>query len=267
MRRIVRAEGTEHMTMPPSTERLQSIEVQGHQLAAVFHDAGTKQIVICCHGFRDSKAGPNRFFVRLARQLAAHSICALRFDQYGSGDAEGDFYDSSFNDWVATTQEIAARYRDDGYAVALLGQSMGGATVLVAAAALGSALVSVVAWVPDPSVDAFTPQGDYTEEGGQRVHTRYWREAHDAAIVRKFAAIVAPTLVFFATNDAYVSPENQQTLIAARQAHQHITLLPDHPHSAWTYDQAEVVIRETQEFFVAHFSRTRTRTCEYDAPI
>jgi len=254
------------MTMPPSTERLQSIEVQGHQLAAVFHDAGTKQIVICCHGFRDSKTGPNRFFVRLARQLVAHGICALRFDQYGSGDAEGDFYDSSFNDWVATTQEIAARYRDDGYAVALLGQSMGGATVLVAAAALGSALVSVVAWVPDPSINTFTPQGDYTEEGGQRVHTRYWREAHDAAIVRKFAAIVAPTLVFFATNDAYVSPENQQTLIAARQAHQHITLLPDHSHSAWTYDQAEAVIRETREFFVAHFSRARTRTCEYDAP-
>lgn len=243
--------------MSPMTGHFHQIAVREHRIAAVLHDAGTKQIVLCCHGFRSSKIGPHRFFVRLAHQLVAHGICVLRFDQYGSGDSEGDFFDSSFAEWVATICEIVARYRLDGYAVALLGQSMGGAAALVAAAAQGASLASVVAWVPDPSIDPFTPAGDYTEEDGERVQARYWREAHDAYVVRAFAAIAAPTLVFFATNDAYVSPENQRALSEARQAHQRIAVLPDHPHSAWTYDQAGAVIAETREFFVAHFAPVR----------
>jgi uncharacterized protein len=234
-------------------EELRFIEVGGRQIAAVFHTAPSGRVVVFCHGFLGSKIGPRRFFVRLARLLQRRGVCALRFDQYGSGDSAGDFFDSSFDEWIATTETFVRNYHEAGYQVALLGQSMGGATVLAAAGDLGDLVASVVAWAPDPSVDAMPPAGEWTEEGGQRVQARYWREAHDADIIGRFRAITAPTLVFLATDDAYVSAENRQALLVARQAQQRIELLEGWPHSAWTYHQATEVIAQSADFLIAHF--------------
>src|SRR4051794_432200 len=134
-------------------ERPEMVTINDRRIATVFHTARQKRIVLFCHGFRGSKIGPNRFFVPLARRLAEAGVCSLRFDQYGSGDSEGEFLKTSFEDWVTTTKTLAERYVDEGYQVGLLGQSMGGSAVIVAAATLGRRVSSVVAWVPDPSID------------------------------------------------------------------------------------------------------------------
>ncbi len=239
--------------MDNNTDQLSFVEVDGRQIAVAFHVAPSKKLVIFCHGFISSKIGPRRFFVRVARQLQERGICSLRFDQYGSGDSEGDFFDSSFNDWIATTKTFVRHYRDDGYQVALLGQSMGGAIVLAVAGDLGADVASVVAWAPDPSVDDLLDDGEWSEEGGQRVQRQYWQEAHDARIVERFRAITTPTLVFFATADDYVSAENRQAISDMRQPHQRIELLEGWPHSAWTFDQATQVIDQSADFLVAHF--------------
>jgi alpha-beta hydrolase superfamily lysophospholipase len=239
--------------MDHAIDHLSFVDLNGHKIATAFHAAPNKKVVICCHGFISSRIGPNRFFVRLARQLQQQGICALRFDQYGSGDSEGDFFDSSFNDWIATTKAFVHRYRESGYQVALLGQSMGGTAVLAVAGDLGPGVASVVAWVPDPSVDPIPAGDDWIEEGGQRVRLSYWHEAHDADIVGRFRAITAPTLVFFATADDYVSAENRQAVSDARREHQRIELLEGWPHSAWTYDQATQVITQSVAFLTSHF--------------
>lgn len=106
-------------------ERLQHVAVDGRRIAAVRHVTTEKRIVLMCHGFRGHRLGPNRFFVRLARRLQAMGVGSVRFDQFGSGDSERDFRDSSFDDWVATTSSLARRFRAGGYQVALLGQGMG----------------------------------------------------------------------------------------------------------------------------------------------
>lgn len=111
----------------------------------------------------------------------------------------------------------------------------------------------MVAWVPDPSIDPPAVGGRFHEEGGQRVGWDFWRAAHAADAPARFREIVAPTLVFFSTDDAYVSPENRVALVAARRPHQRIELLEGHTHSGWTYDQAERVIAETADFPLAHF--------------
>jgi len=239
--------------MECAVEQLKLVNVNGRRIAAALHVAPSKKIVLVCHGFISSKIGPNRFFVRLARRLQQRGICALRFDQYGSGDSEGDFFDSSFNDWIATTKELVHLYRRDGYQVALLGQSMGGSTALATAGDLGAEIAAVVAWVPDPSVDPMQPGGDWSEEGGQRVQRRYWQEAHGADIVGRFRAITAPTLVFFATADDYVSTENRQAISDVRRAHQQIAWLEGWTHSAWTYDQATQVIDQSVDFLITCF--------------
>jgi len=239
------------MEMP--SNRLSLIDIGGRQIVTAFHAAPGKKVVIFCHGFVSNKTGPNRFFVRLARQLQRAGVCSLRFDQYGSGDSEGDYMESSFNDWIATTTAFVHRYRQEGYQVALLGQSMGGATVLAVGGDLGDALTAVAAWVPDPSIDPPQIAGDWAEENGQRVQQSYWQEAHDADVVRRFRAITVPTLIFFATADALVSVENRAAIMAARQEHQQIELLEGWPHSAWSYNQATQVIDQTAAFLVSHF--------------
>ena len=116
----------------------------GHRILNVFHDANGKSVVIFCHDYRGTNVGPNRFFVAAARQLAKQGISSLRFDQYGSGNSEGDFFDSSFFDWIETTKTIAENYLEQGYKVARFDQSMGGAAVIAVGSELPKTLNQII---------------------------------------------------------------------------------------------------------------------------
>jgi hypothetical protein len=234
-------------------ESTQTEQYNGHQIATALHDAGGKKIVIFCHGFRSSTIGPNRFFVRAARKLAAHGISSLRFDQYGSGNSEGEFFDSSFNDWAATAQTIAESYQGRGYEVALFGQSMGGSTVIVAGAALDN-LAAVVAWVPDASVDAFqAPESGVIEEGGQIVQAAFWQEAHDAHIGDQLSRVKTPAYIVQCTADEYVDQANREKILENAAPNHKIETFEGYTHSSWTYKQAEDIIDKSVAYIVKSF--------------
>jgi esterase/lipase len=237
-------------------ETVEAREFNGHMLAMVFHDAGEKKLVVFCHGFRGTAVGPNRFFVRAARKLAEQGISSLRFDQYGSGNSEGEFIDSSFNDWVATVREVVKEYADKKYKIALFGQSMGGAAVIVAAADMPG-LRAVVAWVPDPNVEPFHhAEDEVMEEGGQLVKAKYWKEAHEARVGDKFSAIKAPTYVVQCTADEYVDQQNRDVFYAKARPYQKIDTFDGYSHSSWSYEQSEDIINKSVAFVVEAFSRS-----------
>lgn len=232
-------------------ETLELREIRGRQIAFAFHDAGTPRIAILCHGFRSSMIGPNRFFVRLARDLVEARISVFRFDQYGSGNSEGSFVDSSFENWVEAITAVSEEYLSQGNRVALLGQSMGGAAVLCAAASLGGhRLAGVAAWVPGMNAVDLPPLSpdQLMEEGGQQVRAQYWYEAKAADIPGAFTRIEVPTAVWLATEDEFVSPEHNDLLIRAARQHQTIRVLQGFSHSSWTVEEAEVVLTETAAF-------------------
>lgn len=234
-------------------EIISSRSINGHEIATVFHDADIKKIVIFCHGYRGTSVGPSRFFVIVARKLAEAGISSLRFDQYCSGNSEGDFFNSSFLDWVKTTQELTNDYQSKGFQVALLGQSMGGATVIDVASQMKD-LTCVVAWVPDPNVEEFEwPENGIIEEGGQTVKATYWQEAHGEKIADKLAKVNAPTYIVQCTEDEYVSKENREAIIKnLRPNHKEVTF-EGYKHSAWTYAQTDAVIKSTVDFIIAKF--------------
>lgn len=236
-------------------EITQDRNFNGHRISTAFHDAGSKNIVIFCHGFRSTNIGPNRFFVTAVRQLAAQDVSSLRFDQYGSGNSEGDFLNSSFDDWVRTTKEIAENYFNQGYKVALFGQSMGGAVVIDVGSSLSN-LSAVVAWAPDPNVDDFAvPESGAVEEGGQVVQARFWQEAHGAKIADKLRLVKAPTYIIQCTADEYVDEKNRNAITKNAQPNHKVENFEGYLHSKWTYEQAKEIINRSVSFLVESFRR------------
>lgn len=235
-------------------EKFETKNYNGHQLAIVFHDGGNKNVVIFCHGYRCSSIGPSRLFVKIARELVNKKISSLRFDQFGSGNSEGDFYDSSFNDWVATTKALADDFIAKGYRVALFGQSMGGATVIDAASQIPG-ISAAVAWVPDPCVDTFRhPNDTFVEENGQRVKIRYWQEAHDAKLAEKLRLVAAPMYVVQCSNDEYVSAENHAAIEKNSQRHHTVEMFEGLTHSNWTHEQAQEIVAKSIDFLVKNLN-------------
>ncbi len=225
-------------------EITQDQNFNGHRIATAFHDADSKSIVIFCHGYRGTSAGPNRFFVGAARQLAKQGISSLRFDQYGSGNSDGDFFDSSFLDWIKTTKEIAENYLNQGYKVALFGQSMGGAAVIATGSELPN-LSAIVAWSPDPNVEKFiAPENGIIEEGGQIVQARFWQEAHGAKVADKLTVVKVPMYIVQCTADEYVDEQNRNAIAKNAQPNHKVENFDGYAHSKWTFEQAKEIIKE-----------------------
>ncbi|MBP7775312.1 MAG: alpha/beta fold hydrolase [Candidatus Saccharimonas sp.] len=218
-----------------------------HQIAVALHEADSKKIVIFCHGFRGSSTGPARFFVRAARQLETAIISSVRFDQYGSGNSEGEFEESRFDDWIATTVAIAREYMSQGYAVALFGQSMGASTVINAAMQLPE-LRGFVAWVPDATIRPPQTDGEFMEEGGQRVSWDFWRQAHAAQTATTLSQVTCPGLIVQCTDDEYVDDDNRQAISKAALPHHRVATYEDYSHSSWSYQQASSIIDDSVHF-------------------
>ena len=235
------------------TEIVQSKSINNHRISFTLHEAAGKNIVIFCHGFRGTNTGPNRFFVRAARQLEAAGISSLRFDQFGSGNSEGDFLDSSFYDWVETTRIIAEQYMEQGYRVALFGQSMGGAAAIVAAAR-ALMISSVVAWAPSVILDDhIAPPDSIVEESGQIVKARFWQEAHTARIADKLSDIKAPVYIVQCTADEYVDQRNRDALTKKARPNHIVENFEGYVHSNWTYAQSKEIIDKSISFLVKSF--------------
>ncbi len=234
-------------------ETTQTVTHNGHKIATAFTDAGGKKLVIFCHGYRSSTIGPNRLFVRTARMLAEHGISSLRFDQYGSGNSDGDFLDSSFDDWIATTKAIFEEYIRKGFQVALFGQSMGASAAIACAAELQD-VVTVVAWVPDASVDEFhAPESGVIEESGQIVKASFWQQAHDTHIGDRLSGVNAPAYIVQCTADEYVDEANRKKLMETAQPNHIVENFEGYRHSSWTYEQSEEIINKSIGFLVETF--------------
>lgn len=236
-------------------EELAYHEVGNDRIAGVFHSASgnDRRLVVMAHGFKGSKIGPSRYFVTLARDLALRGISVFRFDQPGSGDSSGAFEESSFSRWISTIIYFAKIHHQQGFEIALLGQSMGGVATLAAAADLGIATVRGIAlWSASPE-DPEAPLSladDFVEEDGQRVRKQYWLEAHSVDFLGLYRRLSVPVFMVYGTNDHLIPMERVKSVQRACKPTDRILIVDGLPHSAWPFEARMSILAQTADFFV-----------------
>jgi len=130
----------------------QKVNFEGHDgetLAGLLElpDAQPRACAIFAHCFTCSKdiAAASR----ISRALTQHGIAVLRFDFTGLGNSDGDFSNTNFSSNVADLLQAANFLQSTYQAPALLiGHSLGGAAVLVAASQLSSVRAVVTIGAP-----------------------------------------------------------------------------------------------------------------------
>lgn len=218
-------------------------------------EVSEKKIVIMSHGFRASSIGPARTFVDFENLLIKNSFSSLRFDQPCGGNSEGNYIDSSFNEWIETTKYFAIKYLNLGYKVALLGQSMGATTTMIVAAKseLKNKIPCILLWVPDPK-STFTTEGDEIgEEGGQKYKETFWQEARDADFFQCVKDYPGGIHLVYGENDRYISQElRNQVIEDVNNKNQPYIVLPGQDHSQWDFDVAQKVYEKELTFLKKH---------------
>ncbi|KAI4335290.1 hypothetical protein L6164_013951 [Bauhinia variegata] len=102
----------------------------GEKLVGIFHEAGTMEIVILCHGLKSSKE--DKVMVNVATALENAGISSFRFDFTGNGESEGS---SQFADYWREVEDLHAvsqHFREANRKIsAIIGHSKGAGVVLL----------------------------------------------------------------------------------------------------------------------------------------
>lgn len=214
--------------------------------------AESKKLVLMSHGFRGDSCGPARQFVDFATLLNESGISAVRFDQPHSGNSEGDYLQSSFNEWVQTTTYFAKKYLEAGYEVVLMGQSMGATTSVIASAQpeLGGKIPALFLWVPDPKSTTSVLPDRVFEEGGQKYYGKFWQETRDSDFFSCFEKFEGKIHLVYGENDRYVKPELRQQLIdRANEKGAQVKILSGEDHSPWKLENVREIMEQHIKLF------------------
>lgn len=216
-----------------------------------------KQIVIFSHGFRGSTIGPARTFVDFSRILNKEGISTLRFDQPSCGNSEGDFLESSFNEWVDTTTYLAKKYLDLGYKVILLGQSMGGATTIVSTTRedIKNKIPCIILWSPGVNdVDFKGGFDEIFEESGQIYKGKFWIEAQKSEIFKSLEEYQGKIHLVYGESDKFISQElRDKTIQIVKDKSQPFMVLKGQDHSSWEFEKSQEVFKEELELIKSTF--------------
>jgi hypothetical protein len=227
--------------------------INGKQVFQIVTEPNNPQrkIVIMSHGFRSDSIGPARTFVDFENKLTSNGLSTLRFDQHCSGNSEGDYLDSSFDDWVETTSFLAKKYLALGYKVSLFGQSMGATTTMVVAAKaeLRNLIPCIILWVPDPKSTYFAKWNEVGEECGQKYKEAFWKEAKEANFFECLKLYEGGIHLVYGEKDRYISELlRKKVLNEISIKGQPSMILPGQDHSPWDFEIAQKVYKEEITF-------------------
>jgi len=180
---------------------------------------------------------------RIASSLAAAGVGVLRFDFTGLGSSEGEFANTNFSSNVEDLVRAAAYLRDNHSAPAILiGHSLGGAAVLVAAHDVPEARAVVTINAPADVAHVLKNFGTSLEEvrdkgeaqvvlsGRQfRIRRSFIADAEQYRLADRIGSLGKALLVMHAPRDTVVSIEHASKIFLAAK----------HPKSFVSLDEAD----------------------------
>lgn len=207
-------------------------------------------MVIMSHGFRGSSIGPARTFVDFEQILLKEGFSVLRYDQIGCGNSDEDFLSASYNQWIDNLVFLTQKYLDQGYKIALLGQSMGGSTTVVATSRkeLKDKIPCILLWVPGVNDLEFEvdPNKIY-EEAGQKYYGRFWTESKNSNFFKCLDEFKGGVHLVYGEKDKFISQNLRNKVIdLVKSKGEEYMVLKGQDHSPWEHDIAQEVYR--QEF-------------------
>lgn len=234
--------------------------INGKKILNLLSEPGVqkeRKIVIMSHGFRGSSVGPARAFVDFSRILNNNGYSSLRFDQPSSGNSEGEFLYSSFNEWVQTTTYFGKMFLDKGYKVALLGQSMGATTSIYSSTntdLLGK-VPALILWTPGiADIAKYQIESNRIyEEGGQKYYGKFWNEERTRNIFSSIEKYRGAVHLTFGEEDRYTEQHLREKLITLiKNKGGKVDILKGEDHGPWQYDTAQKLYTDELEFLEAN---------------
>ena len=227
-----------------STERVDFTGSQGHRLAAKLEQPSgpVRAYAIFAHCFTCSK--DIAAAARISRALAEHAIGVLRFDFTGLGGSDGDFSTTNFSSNVQDLLCAADWLRQMRSGPALLvGHSLGGSAVLVAAGKLPEVAAVATIGAPADVVHVRRLFADHVHEiemKGEaevelvgrrfRIRKQFLDDIAQHRIEEAIATLKRPLLVMHSPFDRTVGVEHASRIfLAAKHPKSFLSLdTPDH---------------------------------------
>lgn len=235
--------------MAMKTIKLQFKNAEGFLLSAKLEqpvDRKPLAYALFAHCFTCSK---NLIAVtNISRALTSKGIAVLRFDFTGLGESEGDFADTNFSGNVQDLI-VAAEYLADNYEAPsiLIGHSLGGAAVLMAASQLDfiKSVVTIGAPADTPHLKKlFKSSLEEIEENGKAVVSlggrpftikqQFIEDLDKTELTSVISELRKPLLIFHSPQDETVDITNAEKIYVA--AH--------HPKSYISLDKADHLLTD-----------------------
>jgi putative redox protein len=233
------------------SQRIEFIGAQGETLAARLDlpDGPVRAYALFAHCFSCSK--DTHAAHRVSRRLAQQGFGVLRFDFTGLGQSDGDFANTNFSSNIADLVAAAGWLEREREAPQLLvGHSLGGAAVLVAAGDLPQVKAVAVLGAPADAghvVKQFEAQVDEIERSGEaevslagrpfRIRKQFLDDIAEQKVEAAAKALKRPLLIAHSPIDETVGIDNATRLfIAAR-----------HPKSFVSLDHADHLLSQPED--------------------
>jgi uncharacterized protein len=219
--------------------------------------------IVLCHGFSGNRTEFGHTFVRLGRRLAERGIAAYRFDFAGGGDSDGEYGDITVSDQVSQTlaalDAVGAVPGVDASRLSLLGMSLGGLTVSLAAAkrevrCLGLWAPAAIAVAPEVNVRrrAIIAEHGYDDFGGTPIFQRYVEDAETIDAFADAQGHTGPVLLAAGSEDGIFAPgvfEGYQKIYGDQLEHHRLDGVG---HGFETVPAREHLLDLTEAFIVRH---------------
>jgi len=247
----------------PTARDLTFAGSSGGELSGVLHvpDDAARGSILLAHCFTCSK--DIHTMTRLADGLADSGYAALRFDFTGLGSSGGEFTDSTVSANVRDLTSAATALLREGYGpCGMLGHSLGGAAVLLAASRLHTVRSIAVLGAPSTAThvshlfadveEAIRADGDAIAciAGREFPVSREFLEdlgAHDSSTA--IAELGRPLLVLHAVDDEVVPVEEGEAIFAAATQPKSFVPLLDTDHLVTRRAAAEQVLHHVRTWF------------------